>query len=208
MYQFRKQREKLSRHLSAEDTDKEGQDDQDDREAHRPWPPEARKKRASEPDISYRSTQHLDSPFSGSRNPSLAGSDFAKIAPQYIRSSPIASPSTSDPLGLTLVYSFPNPILDIIFVHGLGGTSRGTWSWERDPSNFWPPWLADDAEFSRARIFTFGYNAHFTGQHTSLSILDFAKDLLIRMKTYSGEHHQGDAPIGHVCVDKIWGCGL
>lgn len=101
------------------------------------------------------------------------------------------------------MYGFPNPILDIIFVHGLGGTSRGTWSWERDPSNFWPPWLADDSEFSRARIFTFGYNANFNGQYTSNNILDFARDLLLSMKIHSGDGHQGDAPIGEVQLKKL-----
>ena len=189
----------MSRHLSAEGDGKEGDNEEEDGYTGGPWPPEARKKRASEPAISYHSTQHLDSSFSGSRNPSLAGSDFARVGSQNARSSPIASPSVSDPLGLSLVYAFPNPILDIIFVHGLGGSSRGTWSWERNPLNFWPPWLADDAELTRARIFTFGYNANFTGHYTSLNILDFAKDLLFRMKTYSGEYQQSDTPIGEVC---------
>lgn len=85
-----------------------------------------------------------------------------------------------------------------MFVHGLGGTSRGTWSWDRDPANFWPPWLGDDSELSRTRIFTFGYNAAFAGSYTSLSILDFAKDLLFRMKTYTGEHQQDEAQFGKV----------
>ncbi|KAL8715497.1 MAG: hypothetical protein Q9220_000832, partial [cf. Caloplaca sp. 1 TL-2023] len=199
---FRKQREKLSRHLSAEDTEKECDGDQEDSDARGPWPPVVRKQRVSEPAISYHSTQSLDSPFSGSRNPSAAGSDFAKIGPQYARGSPATSPAGTGQLGLTLVYAFPSPILDIIFVHGLGGTSRGTWSWERDPSNFWPPWLVDDPELSRARMFTFGYNANFNGQHTSLNILDFAKDLLLSMQIYSGEYHQNDAPIGEVSVSK------
>ncbi|KAL8791063.1 MAG: hypothetical protein Q9213_000270 [Squamulea squamosa] len=198
--QFRKQRERLSRHLSAEDTDKEGDNEQEDCDVREPWPPEARKKRASEPAISYHASQEIDSSFSGSRNPSAAGSDFARIGSQHARSSPIASPSASDPLGLTLVYGFPNPLLDIIFVHGLGGSARGTWSWERDPLNFWPPWLVDDPELSRARIFTFGYNANFAGQSTSLNILDFAKDLLFRMKTHSGPHHQGDLAIGEIPI--------
>ncbi|KAI4286618.1 MAG: hypothetical protein L6R35_004132 [Caloplaca aegaea] len=195
---FRKHRDRLSRHLSAEDADKDADSDQEEGDVHQLRPTEARKKRASEPAISYRSPQLLDAPFPGSRNPSTAGSDFSKIGPQHGRSSSTSSLSTSDPLGLTLVYSFPNPTLDLIFVHGLGGTSRGTWSWERDPSNFWPPWLVDDAEFSRARIFTFGYNANFTGQSTSLNILDFARDLLVRMQTYSADDHHGDAPIGQV----------
>ncbi|KAI4262936.1 MAG: hypothetical protein L6R42_001894 [Xanthoria sp. 1 TBL-2021] len=197
---FRKQREKLSRHLSAEDQDEGGDNDQEGRDVRGSWSPEARKKRASEPAISHRPPQEIDSSFSGSRNPSAAGSDFARIGSQHLRSSPLASPSASDPLGLTLVYALPSPILDIIFVHGLGGTSRGTWSWERDPSNFWPPWLVDDPELSRARMFTFGYNANFAGHSTSLNILDFAKDLLFRMKTHSGPYHQGDPSVGELPI--------
>ena len=164
-----------------------------------PWPPRTWQKRASEPTISYHGTQHLDSAFSSGRNPSVANSEFARAGPQYGRSSPQASPSTSDALGLTLVYTCPKPVLDIIFVHGLGGSSQGTWSWERNPLNFWPPWLADDLELSTARLFTFGYNANFTGQYTSLSILDFAKDLLFRMKTYSGDLQRENMPTGEVC---------
>ncbi|KAL8818633.1 MAG: hypothetical protein Q9223_002770 [Gallowayella weberi] len=197
---FRKHREKLSRHLSAEDTDKEEDNDQDDGEALELRPSIPRRQRASDPAISYHRTRALDSSFPDTRNPSLAGSDFAKVGSQHVRPSPITSLSGSDPLGLTPVYAFPNPILDIIFVHGLGGTSRGTWSWERDPSNFWPPWLADDADFSRARIFTFGYNANFNGQYTSNIILDFAKELLLSMKIYSGDGHQGDSLIGELPI--------
>ncbi|KAI4136572.1 MAG: hypothetical protein LQ341_005546, partial [Variospora aurantia] len=80
------------------------------------------------------------------------------------------------------------------------GSSRSTWSWERDPSNFWPPWLVKEAEFSKARIFTFGYNANFTGEYTSLNILDFARDLLVRMETYSGDYYQGDVLIGKAYI--------
>ncbi|KAL8646882.1 MAG: hypothetical protein Q9210_005880 [Variospora velana] len=202
MDMFRKQRDKLSRYLSAEQTDREDDSDQEEEGHVRAlWPKVAHKKRASEPAITYPSTQHLDSQSPHSRDPSTAVSDFAKIDPQHVQSSLTTGPSNSDSLGLTLVYSVPNPNLDLVFVHGLGGSSRCTWSWERDPSNFWPPWLVNDAEFSRARIFTFGYNANFTGQYTSLNILDFARDLLVRMKTYSGDYHQGDAPIGRI-VDK------
>ena len=179
-------------------------DEPEDCSAHGQWPSEARKKRASEPTISYNSTQHLDSSLSGSRNLALADSDLARSGSQHGRSSPSPSrPFAPDPLGLNLVHASPNPILDIIFVHGLGGTSRGTWSWERNPSNFWPPWLLDDSEFSAARIFTFGYNANFSGQYTSLNILDFAKDLLFSMKTYSGDYQQGDVLIGEACFPKF-----
>ena len=101
-----------------------------------------------------------------------------------------------DSLGLHLVCENAQPIADVIFVHGLGGTCRKTWSWNRDINNFWPPWLADEDGPSAYRIFTFGYNSHFKGAGTNLNIIDFAKDLLFQMSTYwSGSREQG-TPIG------------
>jgi hypothetical protein len=75
--------------------------------------------------------------------------------------------------------------LDIIFVHGLGGTSRATWSKGRDPEFFWPEkWLPTEPAISSARILSFGYNANFaaTGAAPITGIVDFAKDLLYAMK--------------------------
>ncbi|KAL2129956.1 hypothetical protein VTI74DRAFT_7061 [Chaetomium olivicolor] len=94
------------------------------------------------------------------------------------------SPSVNR-LGLSLVHASHDPAADLIFVHGLGGTSHGTWSWKRDPDNFWPNWLAQDAELTRCRICTFKYNADFK-QDTASATIEFSKDLLLRMKTYSG----------------------
>jgi hypothetical protein len=109
------------------------------------------------------------------------------------------SPSSNN-LGLTLIHTCPEPLVDLIFVHGMGGTSRKTWSWQRDPQNFWPGWLGRDAELCKSRIFTFGYNADFSGQHTPLNILDFAKDLLFRMKTHSSAQIPSDRPVGEVSL--------
>ncbi len=89
------------------------------------------------------------------------------------------------------------PVVDLILVHGLGGTSHSTWSWERNPDNFWPRWLATDAELSGARTFTFGYNADFR-QDASSAILEFSRSLLLQMKTYSNPEGTDTAPIGKV----------
>jgi hypothetical protein len=107
---------------------------------------------------------------------------------------------SSDDLGFTLIHTCPEPLVDLIFVHGLGGTSRKSWSWQRDPQNFWPAWLGRDAELCKSRIFTFGYNADFSGQHTPLNILDFAKDLLFRMKTHSSAHIPSDRSVGEASL--------
>ncbi|KAK7962794.1 WD domain- G-beta repeat containing protein [Apiospora aurea] len=95
-----------------------------------------------------------------------------------------------------MVHAFEEPVVDFIFVHGLGGTSVSTWSWDRDPANFWIPWLSNESDLSRSRVFTYGYDAKLTGPYTTVNILDFAKDLLFRMKTYSGQSTTDKIPIG------------
>ncbi|KAL9632534.1 MAG: hypothetical protein Q9204_003747 [Flavoplaca sp. TL-2023a] len=106
----------------------------------------------------------------------------------------------ADPLGLH-VLSQPeddHPIVDIIFVHGLGGTSQKTWSRNRDIQLFWPrQWLPLESGFEQARILSFGYNAHFasSGRENVLDIADFAKDLLFGMK-YGLNDNSEDLEIG------------
>jgi hypothetical protein len=75
-------------------------------------------------------------------------------------------------------------------VHGLGGTSRKTWSYNRDIKYFWPKeWLPTEPGLERARILSFGYNANFlsTAPANFLNITDFAKDLLMQMKFVTDE---------------------
>lgn len=92
----------------------------------------------------------------------------------------------SDPLGLTMLYTpDTTPTADLIFIHGLGGTSRQTWSKNRDPDLFWPQkWLPLEPDICTTRIFSFGYNAHFSswGPNSVASISDFAKSLLFALK--------------------------
>lgn len=105
---------------------------------------------------------------------------------------------SSDPLGLTLVHSPPTITADFIFVHGLGGTSKKTWSWNRDLQYFWPAWLPTETELSTVRIFSFGYNADFRAPENASNIIDFAKDLLFSLLTYSGEESAQAGSIGSV----------
>ncbi|OAX80690.1 hypothetical protein ACJ72_04973 [Emergomyces africanus] len=92
-----------------------------------------------------------------------------------------------DPLGLSLLYTptSDEPTADIIFVHGLGGTSRMTWSYNRNDELFWPQlWLPTEPDICTARVLSYGYNAHFASQgpNSIAGISDFAKQLLFDMK--------------------------
>jgi hypothetical protein len=94
--------------------------------------------------------------------------------------------SSKDPLGLKVVHRPAGQRrVDVVFVHGLGGSSRMSWSHDHNPDLFWPlKFLPLDPEIAEARILSFGYNANFrpgSGKNT-MSILDFAKDLLFDLK--------------------------
>jgi WD40 repeat protein len=74
-----------------------------------------------------------------------------------------------------------------------------TWCKNRDLDYLWPgTWLPEDTDLAGARILTFGYNAHFSAkrQQASLTIGDFANDLLYSMK-YGGDSsvQMGQVPI-------------
>ncbi|KAL7791473.1 hypothetical protein V8C37DRAFT_402997 [Trichoderma ceciliae] len=90
----------------------------------------------------------------------------------------------TDPLGLSTLYD-PKPnsvIADIIFVHGLGGSSKKTWSNSSYPRSFWPQdWLPVERGFEDVRIHSFGYRADWGKkwqQQSILNIHDFAESLI------------------------------
>ncbi|KAI3541456.1 NACHT and WD domain-containing protein [Colletotrichum filicis] len=111
------------------------------------------------------------------------GSSFS--VPASLTTSPTPR-ADQDPVGLKVIHRpVGRPIADIIFVHGLGGGSRKSWSKDHNPDNCWPKnFLPSEPVVRDARLLTFGYNANFgVGEgKTMMSILDFAKDLLYDMK--------------------------
>jgi len=137
-----------------------------------------------------------------SRHQSASRSSFAALGAQLSRKNNNKVVAQHDPLGLTLVRDCEQPTADLIFVHGLGGSSKKTWSYERDVNNFWPPWLGSEVGLSNTRIYTFGYNANFAQQSTNLSILDFAKDLLFQSQTYQHPRREDDPRIGDVGIPE------
>ncbi|KAI5921326.1 hypothetical protein F4810DRAFT_344137 [Camillea tinctor] len=115
------------------------------------------------------------------------------------------------PLGLTTIWepSDCETVADIIFIHGLGGGSRKTWSKTSSPLSFWPKqWLPEDVDFRGVRIHTFGYNADWGERRQSiLNIHDFAQTLLGELKNNPSIRRSGTQLIlvGHSmggCVAK------
>ncbi|KAL6834900.1 hypothetical protein V8C40DRAFT_233072 [Trichoderma camerunense] len=96
----------------------------------------------------------------------------------------------TDPLGLTTLYDPAprNAIADIIFIHGLGGSSRKTWSNSSRPMSFWPKdWLPDERGFEDVRVHSFGYRADWGKkwqQQSILSIHDFAESLIGSLRNH------------------------
>ncbi|RMJ29028.1 WD40 [Aspergillus sp. HF37] len=83
-------------------------------------------------------------------------------------------------LGLNLLHSPACPVVDFVFVHGLGGGSRKTWSRTSSIEDYWPQeWLPKDPDFKHVRVHSFGYNSDWgKGKDNCLNIHHFAKSLL------------------------------
>ncbi|TVY33066.1 Vegetative incompatibility protein HET-E-1 [Lachnellula subtilissima] len=89
------------------------------------------------------------------------------------------------PLGLNLLYAPAEALVDFIFVHGLGGGSRKTWSKTTSEEDFWPQeWLPEDLAFTNVRIHSFGYDSDWArGKVNILNIHHFGKSLLGQIST-------------------------
>ncbi|KAL9046744.1 MAG: hypothetical protein Q9214_000500 [Letrouitia sp. 1 TL-2023] len=88
--------------------------------------------------------------------------------------------SSKGTLGLNLLRDVTEPVIEFIFVHGLGGGSRKTWSKSSNQYHYWPKeWLSQDPEFGCVRVWSFGYKADWNERKdTVLEIHDFALALL------------------------------
>ncbi|CAN9391730.1 unnamed protein product [Alternaria alternata] len=101
------------------------------------------------------------------------------------------------PYGLTLLHEPSEPLIDLIFVHGLRGGSVKTWTKGEDNDQFWPQaWLPQEPDLQHVRIHTFGYNSDWGERKESiLSVHDFGKDLLGEMTTNPYLRTQESLPI-------------
>lgn len=106
------------------------------------------------------------------------------------------------PKGLSVLHRPPEPLIDIVFVHGLRGGSVKTWQKGGDPQRFWPQlWLPVEPGFEHANIHSFGYDADIkTGN--DFNIHDFGRDLLEEMRI-SPFLTDNEAVCGVACLSQV-----
>jgi hypothetical protein len=87
-------------------------------------------------------------------------------------------------VGLRLLHSSPEPLIDLVFVHGLRGGSTKTWRKGSDPRLFWPQyWLPVETGFQHVNIYSFGYESDWASTKSSiLNVHDFGKSLFEEMR--------------------------
>ncbi|KAL8907431.1 MAG: hypothetical protein Q9207_001401 [Kuettlingeria erythrocarpa] len=117
-----------------------------------------------------------------STNPSAFSRAFLGLS---LSKHTVASPEqVRGALGLNLLSAPNDPLVDLVFIHGLGGGSRKTWSKSSNPASFWPKeWLSKDQEFGDIRIHSFGYDSEWSSRSGSiLGIHDFGRDFLAALQ--------------------------
>jgi hypothetical protein len=145
-----------------------------------------------------------NSPFSLERwychSPILDGANHSKkafkLSWQRLKSTRNEESTSSKPsqIGLrTLVepsHDSSTSPLNIVFVHGLGGSAEGTWT-DSQNNSFWPPWLTKLAGLGNARIMTFGYDSGWNEiwkPNNVLDVSDFAKQLANDLWCHYSDH--------------------
>ena len=96
------------------------------------------------------------------------------------RNLPEGSVDTIGDLGLNLLHEPAECLVDLVFVHGLRGGSRKTWSASPSIAHYWPKeWLPADPDFRHVRIHSFGYNSDWLDRRENLlDIHDFGQSLI------------------------------
>lgn len=121
---------------------------------------------------------------------------FGRITNALIRR-PTVLESADDlrgPLGLKALTEPKDAFIEFVFVHGLRGGSRSTWSFNDDAATFWPLWL-DTPEFEHVRIHTFGYkNTDYQGRVNVTVINDVGTALLEHL--VNGPQFKRDTTVG------------
>ncbi|KAK3941413.1 hypothetical protein QBC46DRAFT_258764 [Diplogelasinospora grovesii] len=101
------------------------------------------------------------------------------------------------PIGLRLLHASAEPLIDLIFVHGLRGGSIKTWRKGNDPRSFWPQfWLPAEPGFENVNIHSFGYDSDWASSDPSvLNLHDFGRSLLAEMRNSPFMRDKEERPI-------------
>ena len=89
--------------------------------------------------------------------------------------------------------------IDIIFVHGLGGSAIKAWAHAKS-QQFWPEWIMEIPELSEARLYTFGYDANWMnifGPQNALGVQGFAAQLLDNLSL----HYQSNGEVASASIE-------
>ncbi|KAI8954362.1 NACHT and WD domain protein [Xylaria longipes] len=102
-----------------------------------------------------------------------------------------------DPFGLRLLHASSQPLIDIIFVHGLRGGSSKTWRKGEDVRSFWPQyWLPMEPDLCNASIHSFGYDSDWGSLNPSvLNVHDFGQALYEELRSSPNLRQTPDSPI-------------
>lgn len=92
---------------------------------------------------------------------------------------------TRGPLGLNLLHCPIQTDIELIFVHGLGGGSKKTWSKTSSTHHYWPQqWIPEDPAFQAVRVHSYGYDTDWRkGKDNCLNIHHIGKQFLGEMST-------------------------
>ncbi|MFE1909235.1 hypothetical protein ACFW96_37025, partial [Streptomyces gardneri] len=73
------------------------------------------------------------------------------------------------------------PVLDVVFLHGLDGDARKTWTGKGEGAPFWPAWLAEDLE--GVAVWSVGYEAWSSGwRGRAIPMQDRAVNLMAQLQ--------------------------
>lgn len=90
----------------------------------------------------------------------------------------------------------PIALIDVVFVHGLGGDAYDTWQILNQPESFWPKWLSDHFPF--ANVFSVYYPAaatRWSSDASPMGLLERSRNIL----EYLSLSDIGKRPIIFVC---------
>jgi hypothetical protein len=83
----------------------------------------------------------------------------------------------SDELSSTYIQKWPDSDTVIVFVHGLMGNARSTWT--SDAGTYWPTMLAHDSTFRGADIFVYSYPTKYQSTFSIDELAENMREVLV-----------------------------